>query len=196
MWQIDLRGAARKQAFIEKNTVTPILAAKMNSIRGVAGCCGPVSDEFHLFRVARPGHSDSEYIVMGPGCAKALYQMLAVDPPKVFTPATVFKEGQDIPEIYHQLCPFNRELHDAIWLLCMSWRTVPSDLFLSILEAILKNPASPVPISSARSFFSALAKDRRGRDLAKVMADLRKVYPNLRWFSFSQLEKVEQKTSG
>lgn len=191
MYQVDLRGDTRKREFLEKHEVSPLLAAKVPRVRGISGCCGPVSDEFHFFKVNRAGQDDVEFIVMGPGCAKSLYALMETSALKVFSPTVAFQEGQDVPSVYHQLCPFNRELHDAIWLLCIAWRTVPTNHFLKIIDEIYSRPYEPVPVSYGRAFFNVLSKDRRGRDLVKLMADLRKSYPKLRWFRFDNLKSIE-----
>lgn len=187
MWQIDLRGDERKRKLLSDYDVHPILAAKVPNVRGVAGCCGPVADEFHIFRATKPAEKEPRYLVMGPGCGKGIYDLLQRKVPKVFSPAIAFSTGQDIPEIYHRLCPFNRELHDSIWLLCLSWRTVPADGLLRILDEIYRAPEKPVPERLARLFFAILRKDQRGRDLEQLAQDVRKFIPELRWLSFENL---------
>lgn len=189
MLDIDLRGDKRKRDFFELYDVTPLVAAKLPEIRNEHGCCGPVTDEFHIFRAKlKSGSGASDYVVMGPGCAKALYSMLDINPNKPVQPTGFFRKGADIPEIYHRLCPFNRQLHDAIWLLCLSWRVIPKHHSLDALAAIYQKPEQPVDSVWAEKLGATLAKDRKGRGIVGIMADLRKKLPDLRWFSFDELE--------
>lgn len=190
MLNLDLRGDKRKFALIEDYDVTPVLAVKLPEIKFEQGCCGPVTEEFHVFRVKsrKTSGQKSDYIVMGPSCAKSLYLLLNVTPNKPLQPTVAFQKGSDIPEIYHRLCPFNRQLHDAIWLLSLSWRMLPKHHLLEALQAIYARPDEPVPAQWAEKFAATLKKDRQGRGMVGLMADLRKTWPQLRWFSFEELE--------
>lgn len=190
MLSVDLRGDARKQQFVKQYEVKPLLAAKMTDVRSVAGACGPVAEEFHIFSAHRKhnGNGETVYAIMGPGCAKGLYNALDVSPIRPFQPSAAFTKGNDIPEVYHRLCPYNRQLHDAIWLLCLAWKTVPMNHLLEALHDIYSKLDVPVDASWTKRFQATVNKDKQGRNLTQIMADLRKQWPNLRWFDFSELE--------
>lgn len=192
MHKIECRGDERKRALLKEHNLREFLVVKMPNVKGVDGCCGPVSEVFHFYRVTAKESDLDEFLVMGPGCAKVLSAMAGIETPKRFTPETAFISGNPLPAFYHNMAPLNQQLHDAIFLLCIAWRTVPMGRFLEVLDLIYRRPSQPVPDRYCKLFFSILAKDRRGRELAQIMADLRKVWPELRWFEFKELQsKVE-----
>lgn len=192
MLNVDLRGDKRKQAFLATHDVSPVFAVKLPGVKHVTGCCGPVTEDFYVFRArsSKTASQPTEFLVMGPGCAKALYQLLDVSPNKPWQPTVAFQKGNDVPEIYHRLCPRNRQLHDAIWLLCLSWRVLPQHQLLDALNAIYARPEEPVNDSWVEKFGNTLKKDRQGRGLVALMADLRKTWPDLRWFDFDELQGI------
>lgn len=189
MLNVDLRGDKRKREFLDSHEVAFVFAVKLTGVKNVIGSCGPVTDEFYVFRARgrKLPVSDHQFLVMGPGCAKAMTKLLDVAHSKPWNPAVAFRKGSDIPEIYHRLCPRNRQLHDAIWLLCLAWRVLPQHQLLEILNAIYTRPADPVPDHWLEKFANTLSKDRQGRDIIALMADLRKQWRDLRWFDFDEL---------
>lgn len=188
MLVIDLRGDQRKLDFIAAYDVSPVFCAKLPEIKSEQGCCGPVTDEFHVFHAKKKGSTNpAEFLVMGPGCSKSLYLLLKQSPNKPMQPVAFFRKGADIPEVYHRLCPYNRQLHDAIWLLCLSWRVIPKHHLLDALKAIYDAPETPVDERWAEKLGTTLAKDRQGRGMLGVMAELRKRLPDLRWFNFDDI---------
>ncbi|WP_067867882.1 hypothetical protein [Neptuniibacter marinus] len=197
----NCRGDKAKLDIVSNYDIKPVVYVRLLSGQKINGCCGPITDKYYLFEAENKQTKDIDTFCVGYDCGDQLLQLINHNPLQLFDPfqAQYGGQGGGNGGEAQQLHPLNKELRNAIHILCSAWGgKAPKAGLRKFLEYINKNPSRPTNSFAITSFNRIVSKDAKGRTLTQIIGDIRLKNPNLRNFSFPLMEQVlkdEKQTS-
>jgi hypothetical protein len=188
------KGDAAKSSILSSYDIKPIMYIRLLAGQKINGCCGPIKDKYYLFEAVDRTTKKIENFSVGYDCGNQFLQLISHTPISLFNPFTS-PQGQaggggganGNPVQVHGL---NRELKDAIHILCSAWGYAPKGNMRHNLEYLNNMPQRPTNDSTIVRFNKTVGKDAKGRTLSAIIADIRTNNPTLRAFSFPLMEAV------
>lgn len=186
-------GTEAKQRIVDEYDLEPIIYVKLLDGQERQGCCGVVTDKYYFFEATHKTTSDVENLIVGYNCAEQLLDLIGHARLTLFNPLQVENNGNGgggQGGMNTPMAPINRELSNAIHLLCCAWGRIPNGRLKSNLDYIRSIPERPTNDFTITNFNHIVSYDKQGRTLTQIIDDLRIDNPNLRQFSFENMEEV------
>lgn len=191
----NCRGNEAKDKIVASYNIKPIVYVRLLAGQRIDGCCGPVTDKYYLFEAEHKETKKIENFSVGYDCGDQFLQLIGHEPISLFNP---FKAeniqgggGGGNNENEAQIHPLNRELKNAIHILCSAWGGyAPKGSMRKFLEYINKAPQRATNSFAIVGFNKIVGKDAKQRNLSEIINDLRVENPNLRNFTFPLMEAV------
>lgn len=139
------RGKERKLEICKAFHINPIAHLKLLNGQEKQGCCGKLTDQYYIFeyRVKGDYESNQSHFYVGKDCANDFLEIIKKPILPLFNPLKQFesqgsKDGErntnNREKVNTVIEPFNRELLDAINLLCIVWNVIPRGSFKKIID--------------------------------------------------------------
>lgn len=193
----NCRGNKAKSEIVFNYDIKPVVYVRLLSGQKIDGCCGPITDKYYLFEATKKQTKEIETFCVGYDCGDQLLQLINHPPLQLFNPFQAQPGGQGGGSggaggaQAKQLHPLNRELSNAIHILCSAWRgKAPKGGLRLYLEYINNNPERPTQSFAITGFNRIVGKDAKKRTLTQIIGDIRLNNPNLRNFSFPLMEQI------
>lgn len=183
-----------RQKLASAYTIKPVAHTRLLPRQALRGCCGPIKDECYTFSYQNNSNAaDTGLFSVGRHCAQDFLTLTGKSAPPCFNPLSsasiggggYFTSGTNSPA----MCPLNLDVYQAINLLTLDWGP-PKASLQAILTAVAFAPAKPIPVNEVIHLNNIIGKDRQGRKLAAIINALKAAHPNLRSFTFPQIEAV------
>ena len=137
------RGQEKKEAICRKYYINPVLHLKLLKGQEKEGCCGKLTDQYYIFEYRPRGDykSNPKHFFVGKDCAESFLKIIKHSPLPLFNPIRQLglnnsegqnQEGRESNK--NTIPPFNKELINAINLLCIAWGTIPQKSFKKIID--------------------------------------------------------------
>ena len=186
-------GTEAKQKIVDEYNLEPIIYVKLLDGQERQGCCGVVTDKYYFFEAIHKTTNEVENLIAGYICAEQLLDLIGHTKLTLFNPLQGKNNGNNgggqggnnTP-----MAPINRELMNAINLLCCAWGRVPNRSLKSNLDYIRSIPKRPTNDFTIINFNHIVSYDIQKRTLTQIINDLRIDNPNLRQFSFENMKEV------
>jgi len=195
----NCRGQEAKQNIVNNYELEPIIYVKLLEGQNRQGCCGVVTDKYYFFKATHKITQDIEDLIVGYDCANQFLELIGHQRLRLFNPlqGQANGNGGDNDEGGNniQMAPLNKELSNAIHLLCCAWGRVPSGSLKNNLDYIRSRPDRPTNDFAIINFNRIISYDNQGRTLTEIIDDLRIDNPNLRQFTFNNMELILQNSN-
>lgn len=193
---INCRGDEVKLKIVSGYHLKPVVYIRLLNGQRVGGCCGPITDKYYLFEAEHRETKKVASFCVGYDCAGQFLKLINHPPLHLFDPfkgesGAKIGGGNDDGGHGQAIDPLNKELRDAIHILCSAWGgKAPQGGLRQFLEYINKNPGRPTNSFAIKGFNRIVGKDAKGRTLTKIIEDIRSENPNLRDFTFPLMKQV------
>jgi len=196
------RGEKKKIEIVNEYNLTPIAHLSVLAGQEKQGCCGKVTKRYYVFKAKHKKTNIEEIFYVGYSCAEQFLELINHDKLPLFnhlqSPGSKDPSHSVTGNKKEKVTPLNRELYNAIHILCAAWDKPPKYSLLRSLEFIRNCPHISTKKFAVIKFNEILSKDAKKRSLTQILSDLKILNPNLRNFSFPYMDKVlmeEGKTS-
>lgn len=176
-------GSEAKQRIVNEYNLEPIIYVKLLEGQERQGCCGVVTDKYYFFEATHKITNEVENLIVGYNCAEQLLDLIGHERLRLFNPIQGENNGNGgggQGGNNTAMAPINKELSNAIHLLCCAWGRVPSGSLKSNLDYIRSIPERPTNDFTITNFNRIVSYDNQGRTLTQIINDLRVDNPNLR----------------
>lgn len=147
----NCRGKEKKIEICKKFYINPIAHLKLLVGQEKQGCCGKLTNQYYVFEYRPIGDykSKQSHFFVGNDCANDFLKIIKKPALSLFNPLKQFEnqEGRDkenstynSENIKNSTVPFNKELLDAVKLLCIVWNVIPNGSFNKIIDFSESNP--------------------------------------------------------
>lgn len=176
-------------------TITPVAHTKLLPGQELMGCCGPISDECYTFSFqSKSTATDTGLFSVGRHCAMDFLSLTGKSAPPCFSPLTSPSSsagggGAASAANLSAMCALNLEVYQAINLLTLDWGP-PKASLQAILKAIVSAQGNAISNNHVMHLNSIISKDRQGRTLAGIISTLKSTHPNLRSFTFPNIQAL------
>ncbi|WP_019556494.1 hypothetical protein [Thiomicrorhabdus arctica] len=192
---LNCRGSEAKNKIVDSYNIKPIVYIRLLAGQKIDGCCGPITDKYYLFEAEHKETKEIENFSVGYDCGDQFLQLTGHAPISLFNPFQAENGqgggGEGNNEAGTQIHPLNRELKNAIHLLCSAWGGyAPKGSMRKFLEYINNSPQRATNSFAVVSFNNIVGKDAKNRNLSQIISDIRADNPTLREFAFPHMEKV------
>jgi hypothetical protein len=196
----NCRGNEAKEKIVNLYNIKPIVYIRLLAGQRIDGCCGPITDKYYLFEAEHKENKTIENFSVGYDCGDQFLKLINHDPIGLFNPFqaenTQGAGGGENSGNGAQIHPLNRELKNAIHILCSGWGGyAPKGSMRKFLEYINNAPQRATNSFAIVSFNKIVGKDAKKRTLSKIISDIRVSNPTLRNFEFPHMEAVLVKES-
>lgn len=192
------RGDDKKKQVSLQYHIFPLAHIKLLSNQKRKCCCGDaLTDSYYLFEYTpKTNNAKSDRFYAGLGCANKFLRLIKASPLLLFDPLTLFDLGSGNknhsttkqPSAIDMMDPLNKELYNAIHLVCIAWDNDPYGLFKDILSFIRQCPNKRTKDWTVTAFNKAITN--QGKTLQGILAELRAEYPRLKEYSFPIMEEI------
>lgn len=128
----NCHGSEAKPQVVAKYNIKPIIYTKLLNGQEIDGCCGPITDKYYLFETEDKQTQDVGSFCVGSFCVGydcAVKFLVLINHPKssLFNPFQAELKNQNGENAgtgigkAQQMDPLNKELSDAIQILCSAW---------------------------------------------------------------------------
>ncbi len=191
----NCRGSEAKKRIVDSYNIKPIVYIRLLAGQKINGCCGPITDKYYLFEAEHKETKEIENFSVGYDCGDQFLQLTGHTPITLFNPFQAESRqgggGKGKKGDVTQIHPLNRELKNAIHLLCSAWGGyAPKGSLRKYLEYINDAPQRATNSFAVIGFNNIVGKDAKNRNLSQIISDLKAGNPTLREFSFPHMEKV------
>jgi len=195
----NCRGDKAKLDIVSYYHLKPVVYIRLLNGQRISGCCGPITDKYYLFEAEHRDTKSISSFCVGYDCGDQFLKLINHPPLQLFDP---FKTELGVHGGYGNngnnnggqrqvIDPLNKELNNAIHILCSAWGgKAPQGGLRKSLEYINKNPGRPTNSFAITGFNRIVGKDAKGRTLTQIIADIRLENPNLRNFTFPLMKQV------
>lgn len=192
------RGSNNKSRIVSQYNLSPIAHVKLLGDQSRNGCCGEITDRYYHFEATPKIGGKAEAFIVGYDCAEQLLTLTGHAKLPLFNPLATagapggaggVANGQN-PAV--TMCPVNRELYNAIHLLCIAWDSTPGQPLRSLLRRVTTNPGVPVGKFEVTGFNTIVGADHAQRTLTQIVQSLGNNNQALRPFAFTEMEAVLQ----
>lgn len=192
----NCRGNQAKNKIVASYNIKPIVYVRLLAGQRIDGCCGPITDKYYLFEAEHKETKEIENFSVGYDCGDQFLQLIDHEPISLFNPFQSEniqggggERGNNGNEA--QIHPLNRELKNAIHILCSAWGGyAPKGSMRKYLEYINNAPQRATNSFAVVGFNKIVGKDAKQRTLSKIINDLRVDNPTLKNFTFPLMEAV------
>lgn len=195
----NCRGDKAKSEIVSVYNLKPVVYIRLLNNQRIDGCCGPITDKYYLFEAEHRETKILENFCVGYDCGDQFLRLINHPPVQLFNPfkaETGVKvgngnSGNDDGVNRQAFDPLNKELKNAIHILCSAWGgKAPQGGLRQFLEYINKNPSRRTNSFAITGFNRIVGKDAKGRTLTQIIEDVRSENPNLREFTFPLMKQV------
>ena len=201
------RGDEAKRKLLKEYFIKPVSYIKLLPNQKKAGCCGDITDRYYAFECEHRKTKQKIGFFAGYSCGEKLIQMIGMDKHELhlFDPlkhnlqstkkkaVKTGKSGQrntDDKQVKTDM--LNQEVYDAIHLIVTAWSGSPYGDYANIISFIRRKPDHRVSDKVVEKVNFLVSKDSKHRTLKLIVNDLRKQYPNIKEYSFDELNKVSR----
>ncbi|MBB5018181.1 hypothetical protein HNQ59_001466 [Chitinivorax tropicus] len=191
----NCRGEDNRNNLVRQYQIAPVSRTILFEGLVFDGCCGPIKRECHTFAFTnRAEPTDTGLFHVGYSCAADFYRLTGTTEPPLFNP---LKEEHTNSKTSTQsstrttstsiatLCPFNREIYDAINILTLSWGP-PREPLRDILMAVYQQPNSPIVDNYVLHLNNIIGKGKH--TITQMVAALTTKHPTMKQFTFPLVE--------
>lgn len=190
-------GNDAKLEIVEKYNIKPVVYTTLLNGQKIDGCCGPITDKYYLFQTENKQTKEAGSFCVGRDCGEQFLKLINHSRISLFNPLQAEPKNQAGRNAgagnvnTQQIAPLNKELSDAIQILCAAWGGyAPKGNLQRFLEYINSNPSRPTNSFAVVTFNRIVGKDAKGRTLARIIEDIRRDNPRLRIFTFPLMQQV------
>ncbi len=206
------RGKEAKEALLAKYDIRPISYVKLLDGQKKDGCCGEITDRYYAFEFKDKDKNSNKIggFFVGYVCGHEFLELLGIDKKKypLFNPLKNLTSkdedgtgGDDtpaVPEIESdtpesektEWDPLNKEVYNAIHLIVTSWSGAPYGDYANIINFIKRDPSYRVSNNVVKRVNYLISKDAQCRPLIQIVDELRRDYPSLKKFEFTEMSKI------
>lgn len=194
------RGKEAKEALLAKYDIRPISYIKLLDGQKKDGCCGEITDRYYAFEFKDKETNKIGGFFVGYVCGHEFLEMLGIDKKKypLFNPLKNLTSknedgtgGDDTPESEKaEWDPLNKEVCNAIHLIVTSWSGAPYGDYANIINFIKRDPSYRVSNNVVKRVNYLISKDAQCRPLIQIVDELRRGYPSLKEFEFTEMSKI------
>lgn len=196
----NCRGNEAKNRIVDSYNIKPIVYIRLLAGQKINGCCGPITDKYYLFEAEHKETKKIENFSVGYDCGDQFLRLIDHEPISLFNPFQAENNqggggggggGGRHNGNEAQIHPLNRELKNAIHILCSAWGGyAPKGSMRRFLEYINNAPQRATNSFAIIGFNKIVGKDAKQRTLSEIINDLRVDNPTLRNFTFPLMEEV------
>lgn len=187
-----------KEEIIKNYNLVPITYVKLLRGQQKENCCGGyLKDKYYAFEYHHKINiSDNGGFFVGYDCAEQLFNLLSIDkndyplfnPIKQLTAGTTGTGGTAGTTSKNKIHGLNKEVYNAINLMCMAWNTPPYGKILNTYNYV-KNPLNKPTQSWAIKDINYII-GRYSTTLTDIVNNLRTLEPNLKIFEFPEMNQI------
>lgn len=193
----NCRGDEAKNRIVTLYKIKPVVYMRLLAGQKIEGCCGPITDKYYLFEAENKKTKKCEDFFVGYDCGSQFLQLIGHAPISLFNPFQAVNKqtggggGGRVNENGMKIDPLNRELKNAIHILCSAWGGhAPTNSMKNFLGYINDKPERATNSFAVTAFNDIVGKDAKNRKLSEIINDLREKNPTLRDFIFPLMEFV------
>lgn len=188
----------KKLEIVEKFELTPIAHLALLSGQKKQGCCGKVTNRYYVFNAKHKTTGEEDFFYVGYDCADQFLELTGKNPLPLFNPIVALGTSESNRSNsgnsnQSNIAPLNKELYNAIHILCAAWDKPPQKQLLKSLMYIRNRPHIPTQNFAITNFNRILSYDTQKRTLGQIIDQLKQRNPNLRKFTFLKMQKVLDK---
>jgi hypothetical protein len=191
------RGDEAKEVLVRDYWINPLAHLYLLGKQVKRCCCGDLlSKEYYLMICVKKSDKNiRKPIYVGGTCAGKLFNLSGAPTHMYFNPfATVGNETTSRTSGGHEgdikIEPLNKEIREAIFLLCMDWDQPPGIPTSNILAMINRAPSRRLADHYVKAVNTIIGKDSRRRKLQDIIEGLRVIEKRIRHFRFPEMKAV------
>lgn len=201
---MNCRGDNSRIRIVQENEVVPIAHVRLLNGQSKKSCTGDrLTKSYYYFSYKNRNNTSKEgYIVCGSHAAEHFLSLLNAKPLKEFNPLTSDPEKNTSSSYINdngsdkiRWHPLSEELNNAINLLLICWNKIPYGKLLEIKLDLDKYPSFEPFFWKIKHVNSCISKDAKNRTLMEMIEELRIDNPNLKSYSFPNIN-AELKKNG
>lgn len=195
-YQMNCKGHNKRIEIVSNYDLVPVNHYKLLNGQEKRSSTGYLlSDRYYLFKYkSKTDKNDSGSFLCGYVAGENFLKLLNHPPIRLFNPLSSV-ESKNIEKNKNRISaassedkkewdPLNKELYQAVNLLCMFWDVQPYGLFLDMILYLRNNPDKRTQKWAVLKFNEILGKDSFGRTLEEMIIEFKEKGNKLKSFAF------------